>query len=112
MEFQFDHIAMVVPDIADAVRWYKTTFPATEELYVDVSWAFLLVNGARIALVLRDEHPGHVAWRVSEVKLNELAELHGKSVSLHRDGTKSFYLEAPGNNSIEIITFDNSDWEM
>ena len=112
MEYEFDHIAMVVPDISEAVAWYKSTFPSSESLYEDISWAFLEVNGVRIALVLKDEHPGHIAWKVSEEKLNELAEQHCQTIALHRDGTKSFYLKAPGGNSIEIITFDNSDWEM
>ena len=112
MEYEFDHIAMVVSDIAEAVAWYKRTLPGTESLYEDDSWAFLDVNGVKIALVLKDEHPGHIAWKVSEEKLNELADLHGQTISLHRDGTKSFYLQAPGGNAIEIITFDNSDWEM
>ena len=55
--------------------------------------------------MLKDEHPGHIAWRVSESELDRLAALYGKPIKPHRDRTKSFYLEAPGGQHIEIITF-------
>jgi hypothetical protein len=37
--------------------------------------------------------------------------MHGKEIKPHRDGTKSFYLEAPGGQSIEIICTVGSEYE-
>jgi hypothetical protein len=48
---------------------------------------------------------------VSEEELQRLAEQHGKEIKPHRDGTKSFYLDAPGGQSLEIISYEGSRWE-
>jgi catechol 2,3-dioxygenase-like lactoylglutathione lyase family enzyme len=101
----FDHVAQIVPNIAEAVRWYRDHFEHAEVLYQDDSWAFLDCGGTRLAFVLKDEHPGHIAWRVSASELERLATKYGKAIKPHRDRTKSFYLEAPGGQHIEIITF-------
>ena len=101
----FDHVAQIVPNIAEAVRWYGEHFESAEVLYQDDTWAFVECGGTRLAFVLKDEHPGHIAWRVSEGELERLAAKHGKAIKPHRDRTKSFYLEAPGGQHIEIITF-------
>ena len=106
-----DHVAQVVPDIAAAVAWYVETLPGTEVLYQDASWAFLEAGGVRLAFVVADQHPNHLAWRVSEEELERLAAQHGKEIKLHRDKTRSFYLEAPGGQWIEIISMTGSAWD-
>jgi hypothetical protein len=111
MPYQFDHIAQQVPDIAEAVNWYLNTIPGARVLYQDASWAFIDAAGARIAFVLKDQHPQHIAWRVSDEELENLAQLHGKQIALHRDKTRSIYLEAPGGQWIEIISVTGSPWE-
>jgi catechol 2,3-dioxygenase-like lactoylglutathione lyase family enzyme len=103
MEFQFDHAAQVVPDIAEAVAWYQATLPGVQVLHQDESWAFLDAGGVRLAFVKRDQHPNHLAWRVSAEDLERLAAQHGQEIKTHRDNTRSFYLEAPGGQWIEII---------
>ena len=105
MNFQFDHVAQQVPDISAAVRWYQQPFPQTKVLYHDATWAFLDVDGVKIAFVLQEEHPGHLAWRVSDEDLERLATTHQQTIKPHRDGTRSFYLKAPGGQSIEIIAY-------
>ena len=112
MEFQFDHAAQVVPDIAEAVRWYQDTLPNVKVLFQDASWAFIEAGGARIAFVMKDQHPGHLAWRVSAAKLEELAAHYGQEIKTHRDKTRSFYLKAPGGAAIEIISVEGSPWEI
>jgi hypothetical protein len=112
MEFTFDHVAQVVPNIAEAVAWYRDTLPGVNILYQDDSWAFIEVGGIKLAFVVRDQHPGHIAWRVSDAELSRLSELHGKEIKPHRDGTMSFYLEAPGGQAIEIISYEGSRWEV
>ncbi len=105
LDLQFDHVAQQVPDVADAVAWYSRTVPGCEVLYQDDSWAFLAVNGTKLALIQNQKHPAHVAWRVSEADLERLAAEHGVEVRTHRDGTRSFYLRAPGDNWIEMIAY-------
>jgi catechol 2,3-dioxygenase-like lactoylglutathione lyase family enzyme len=102
---RFDHVAQQVPDIAQAVEWYVAAVPGARILYQDSSWAFLEANGARLAFVLADQHPDHMAWRVDEPELERMAAEHGREISTHRDATRSFYLEAPGGHWIEIIAY-------
>lgn len=110
MSFAFDHVAQQVPDIAAAVAWYQEMLPACEVLYQDESWAFIDACGAKLAFVLADQHPGHIAWRVPDAELDALAAKYQAKISPHRDGTRSFYLEAPGQQWIEIISYPtNSD---
>ena len=108
--FQFDHIAQQVPDIGEAVSWYQNLIAETKVLYQDASWAFLEVNGVKLAFVKQDQHPNHLAWRVSEAELNELAVKHHQPIATHRDKTRSFYLEGPGGQWIEIICTDEATW--
>jgi catechol 2,3-dioxygenase-like lactoylglutathione lyase family enzyme len=105
MNYIFDHAAQVVPDIAAAVTWYQDILPNTQVIYQDATWAFIAAGGAKLEFVVKDQHPGHLAWRVDSEELERLAEKHDKEIKPHRDGTRSFYLEAPGNQSIEIIAY-------
>ncbi|MBC8104412.1 MAG: VOC family protein [Cytophagales bacterium] len=107
-DYEFDHAAQVVPDIAEAIAWYQNTLPNAVVLYQDATWGFLEAGGAKLAFVVKDQHPGHLAWRVGDVELERLAALHDKAISPHRDGTRSFYLDAPGNQAIEIISYDRA----
>ena len=111
MPLIFDHVAQQVPDIAEAVAWYRNLISDVNVLFQDESWAFLEANGTKLAFVKKDQHPNHLAWRVTLAELEELAAKFGKEIVPHRDKTRSFYVEAPGSQWIEIITFDGSDWE-
>src|SRR5258708_39783395 len=111
MSYEFDPVAHQVPDIVQAVRWYQENIPGTRVIYQDVTWAFVEAGGAKIAFVLKDEHPGHLAWRVSREELERLSALYGKEIKPHRDKTRSFYLDAPGGQSIELIAVEGSSWE-
>ena len=91
MKLTFDHAASVVPDIAEAVDWYVNAIPGTVVLYQDSSWAFLDANGA---------------------DLEALAQKHGKSIDYHRDGTRGYYLSAPGGGTVEIICMTGTQWEV
>ena len=102
---RFDHVAQRVPDIAEAVDFYRRAVPGARVLHQDESWAFLDVDGARLAFVVADQHPDHVAFRVEEGELERLAAEHGQEIATHRDATRSFYLEGPGGHWIEIITY-------
>lgn len=111
MSYRFDHVAQQVPDIAGAVEWYQRMLPGVQVLYQDGTWALIEAGGVKLAFVVRDQHPGHLAWRVDAAELERLAREHGRTIKPHRDGTRSFYLEAPGGQSIEIICTVGSEYE-
>ena len=109
--YRFDHVAQQVPDVADAVAWYREHLPGVAVLYQDATWALVEAGGVRIAFVVKDQHPGHLAWRVDDAELERLAREHDREIRPHRDGTRSFYLEAPGDQWIEVISVEGSDYE-
>ncbi len=111
MTFQFDHIAQQVDDIASAVNWYIEFIPGARVLYQDDTWAFVEANGVRLAFVTSDQHPDHIAWRVSIEELEALALKTGKEIKIHRDKSKSIYIEGPGGSAVEVISMQGSRWE-
>lgn len=113
LNYQFDHAAQVVPSIADAIAWYRDNLrgAGVRVLYEDATWGLITVGGARLAFVTKDEHPNHLAWSVPPEELDALAARHGKPIKPHRDGTRSFYLDAPGGNAVEVIAIAGSKYE-
>jgi catechol 2,3-dioxygenase-like lactoylglutathione lyase family enzyme len=104
-DYEFDHAAQIVPDIAEAIAWYRELLPSAVVLYQDASWGFLEAGGVKLAFVTKDQHPNHLAWRVTDEELERLAERHSEVIKPHRDGTRSFYLQAPGGQAVEIIAY-------
>lgn len=103
---EFDHVAQQVPDIDEAIAWWQSTVPGVEVLHQDTTWGLISAGGAKLAFVMADQHPNHLAWRVSADELERLAGEHGGlEIAPHRDGTRSFYLEAPGGTGVEIIAY-------
>jgi catechol 2,3-dioxygenase-like lactoylglutathione lyase family enzyme len=90
-----DHVAVPVTDVAAAVEWYKRNFRC-EVKYQDATWAFLAFGNIRLALVVPDQHPPHIAFVSPE------AEKYG-TLKLHRDGTRSCYVHDPAGNAVEIF---------
>jgi catechol 2,3-dioxygenase-like lactoylglutathione lyase family enzyme len=101
----FDHVAQQVPDVAAAVEWYARMIPGARVLYQDDSWAFVEAGGTKIAFIQQGHHPDHIAWRVSEPLLEQLAASHGRTVRTHRDRTRSFYIQSPGGQWVEFIAY-------
>ena len=102
---QFDHVAVQVPDIAAALHWWRRLVPGTTVLYEDDTWGLIEAGGSRVAFVTADEHPDHLAYSVSVSELERLAKEHGSEIDPHRDGSRSFYLEAPGDHRVEVIAY-------
>jgi catechol 2,3-dioxygenase-like lactoylglutathione lyase family enzyme len=102
---QFDHVALLVPDIAAALAWWQAAVPGARVVYADDSWGLLDAGGARIAFVTQGEHPQHVAFKVSSQELTRLAAEHGAEIARHRDGSRSFYMRAPGDGRLEVIAY-------
>ena len=102
---QFDHFAQPVPDIAAALAWWQHTVPGARVLYADDTWGLLEAGGAKLAFVVAEEHPQHLAFSVSGSELARLAGEHGAEIAVHRDGSRSFYLAAPGDGRLEVIAY-------
>lgn len=100
---KFDHVAVSVSDIARSVEWYKMSLGA-KVLYQDETWAFLEAGGVKIALVLPDQHPGHLAFNIGPNPSPDFMK-HAKA---HRDGSRAHYVVDPDGNSIEWIHYPNA----
>jgi catechol-2,3-dioxygenase len=106
MKAQFDHVAFVVKNVAEAVSFYSATFDDVEVLYLDESWAFISVGGAKLAFVIAEQHPPHLAMRIDDRAAFEASAMkHGKKISVHRDLSESFYFEDPSGNVVEIMFY-------
>ena len=91
---KIDHIGIQVNNISESVDYYKEY--GSEVIHQDDTWAFLQFDNIRLALVLEDEHPYHIAF--------ESEYVDGKR---HRVGSVSKYIEDPSGNKIEIIKYEN-----
>ena len=101
----FDHVALQVPDIDAAVRWYLETIDGAGVAYQDETWALIEAGGAMLAFVVAGQHPTHVAWRVNAERLEALARANGQDIQTHRDATRSIYLQDPGGHAVEFISY-------
>ena len=90
-----DHLAISVNDIGTAVDWYRKHFKC-KVTYQDATWAFLEFGNIKLALVIPEQHPPHIAF------VSENAETYG-ILKQHRDGTRSLYVDDPAGNSVEIM---------
>jgi catechol 2,3-dioxygenase-like lactoylglutathione lyase family enzyme len=97
---RFDHVALNVAGIQRSVEWYRIHCGA-EVLYQDETWALLRAGGAKIALTLHSEHPGHLAFDIGP---EPPAEFLAKG-KWHRDGSISRYVTDPDGNAIEWIHY-------
>ena len=102
---QFDHVAQRVSDVAAALEWWQRMVPGATVLYADESWGMIEAGGAKVAFVLAEQHPDHLAYKVSQEELERLASQHGAEISGHRDGSRSFYVQAPGDHRVEVIAY-------
>ena len=93
-----DHIAIPVKDkdsLKSTVDWYLSTFKCEVE-YQDETWAFLRFGNIKLAFVIPEQHPAHLAF--VSAKAEEFGPL-----KTHRDGTRSIYIDDPAGNTIEIM---------
>lgn len=106
---RFDHIAQQVPNIDQAIAWWQELIPDTEVLYQDETWGLIRAGEVKLAFVMSAQHPEHLAWQVSEEELERLAQLHQREIVTRRDNSRSFYIEAPGDSSVELISYPSTD---
>ncbi len=94
-----DHIAIQVDDIGQAIDWYKT-ISSFKLLYSDSSWALLEYKNIKLALVIKEQHPSHLA--ISRKDASSFGKL-----KKHRDGTSSVYIKDTSNNVVEILKLES-----
>ena len=75
--------------------WYISNF-SCETVFEDKTWALLKFDNINIALVNPNEHPPHIAFKVSNIFE------YGKP-STHRDGINYIYKEDDFGNVIELV---------
>ena len=97
---KIDHIALVVDHIQDAAEFYSEKLNM-DCLYSDSTWALLRNEHLKIALVLEDSHPCHIAIRCES---KEQLEKKGNP-NQHRDGSLYVYEVGPSGNAIEWIYY-------
>ena len=93
---RIDHVAIQVDDIKESVSYYMREFDA-KTIYEDNTWAMLQFDNIKLALVVEDEHPYHIAFEVED--MGPLQSV------LHRDGSISRYIDDPSGNKIELIKY-------
>ncbi len=89
------HVAIPVPNVAQAVEWYTSRFNCCVD-YLDDTWALLAFANTKLALVLPHEHPSHFA--LTRPDANKFGDL-----VTHRDGLHSVYITDAFGNSIEVL---------
>ena len=91
---KIDHIAFQAENPKLAAEWYADNFNA-EILYADETWSFIQFENIKMAFVIKEQHPVHIAFEDSNLKA-------GKK---HRDGSVSVYKRDPFGNFYEIIKY-------
>ena len=94
---KIDHIAIQTSYIKKAVEWYKDMFKC-KVTFQDETWALIEFKNTKLALVIPEQHPPHIA-----VKRENLEE-YGAPVK-HRDGSESVYIDSPDSNTFELIRY-------
>lgn len=89
-----DHVAVSVKDVSDSVKWYTTHFKC-RLVYQDATWALLEFGNVRLAFVVPEQHPPHIAILGDPKAYGE--------PKLHRDGTSSVYIQDPDGTNVEIL---------
>lgn len=89
-----DHVAVSVQDVADSVKWYTSRFKC-RVVYQDATWGLLEFGNVRLAFVVPEQHPPHIAILGDPKAYGE--------PKLHRDGTSSVYIQDPNGANVEIL---------
>ena len=94
---KIDHIALQVDDIRESVDWYIDNYGCSI-IHCDDTLAFLQFDNIKLALVVEDQHPHHISFKVDEIEWED-------HIVEHRDGSVSKYIQDPSGNKIELIKY-------
>jgi hypothetical protein len=100
---KFDHVALTVPKgkIKETVQWYIENMSA-KIIYFDETWGLVECNGIKLAFVIPNQHPAHVAFTLNNLEYTHYKSL-GKIFKKHRDGSESFYDKDCQGNTLEFL---------
>jgi catechol 2,3-dioxygenase-like lactoylglutathione lyase family enzyme len=109
LKMLFDHIALETSDIQESVRWYLSILDSPSLLYQDETWALIESAGTKIAFVLPQEHPGHIAFRIDSLQHEDSLKIlyPNPTWKTHRDGSESFYVRDPSGNIVEFVKYES-----
>ena len=88
------HVAVTVSDLQKSLDWYTEKFRCSIT-YQDKTWALIQFANISLAFVLAEQHPPHFAIVGDPAAYGQ--------PKLHRDGTRSVYIQDPAGNNIEIL---------
>jgi catechol-2,3-dioxygenase len=98
---EFDHIAIKSKNISNSVKWYIENLNC-EVGYQDSTWAMIKCGETKIAIVLNDQHPPHIAFKVKSALSFPCSD---DEIKLHRDSSSYYYGSDPDGNIIEWIVY-------
>lgn len=93
---KLDHIALQVKDPIKAAEWYQENFDA-KIIYKDETWSFVEFDNVKLAFVVKNQHPMHIAFEVESFGEDKPKK--------HRDGSSSVYKRDPFGNIYELIKY-------
>ncbi len=93
-----DHIAIVVKDIEQSINYYTHQFKC-EVIFSDDTWAILQFENIKLSLVVKEQHPPHIAI------IDDTISNDPKSKT-HRDKSISKYILDPDNNFLELLSYN------
>ena len=101
-----DHIAIQVNNIKESIDFYVENF-GCEIIFQDDTWAFLQFGNIKMALVVEDEHPYHIAFEIDALdsEMGRLPYGNRQNWKSHRDGSISRYIDDPSGNKNELIWY-------
>ena len=88
------HVAVSVTNLKETVDWYTKHFDC-KLAYQDETWALVQFANVSLAFVLPTQHPPHIALLGDPAAYGD--------PTIHRDGTRSVYVQDPAGNNIEIL---------
>ena len=101
---KFDHVAVTVPTesmMKNNENRYCYQYNA-KVLYQDDTWSLLSMGGVKVAFVLPQQHPPHIAFRIDDTQRASLEE-EGHEFKKLRDGSESCYIKDLCGNHLEFL---------
>ena len=80
---RIDHIALQVNDIKESVEYYKDY--GASVIHQDDTWAFLQFDNIKLALVIEDEHPYHIAFEVDMLPHTVITQSKSYNIQIQRN---------------------------
>mgnify|MGYP000143699304 CR=1 FL=1 len=92
-----DHVALCVEKPKEAAKDYCENYGANL-IYADDTWSMIEFDNIKIAFVISNQHPPHIAFAVDKF-------VEGKTTKSHRDGSESYYESDGHGNFVEFIKY-------